>query len=170
MYFKLPYFIRINKKILVVPLFFILVVCASCGYVAHNIHIGPPEREIKKLYKLAESIYNEILDGNAANTPQNWDKAIGRFKEIAESYPNSRYADDAQYSCYTARRCGTEIHTGLLKVGNSQACVTPINTINRGKLFQEAGDGHNFRRYRIPSLSLQTDAWSQTSGAKISKG
>lgn len=95
--------IDIDKKIVIATLLLLLSMCISCGQVARDIHIGPPEREIRKLYQRAEAIYNGILEGDIASAPQNWDKAIRQFREIAKDYPNSRYADNAQYNlglCY----------------------------------------------------------------------
>ena len=76
-----------------------LILCISCG----NIGIGPPEREVEKLYRRADEIYEGLLDGKIKSSRRNWNNAIRQFSDIVEDHPKSRVADDAQYRvglCY----------------------------------------------------------------------
>jgi len=81
--------------ILILP----LILCISCG----NIGIGPPEREVEKLYRRADEIYEGLLDGKIKSSRRNWNSVIRQFSDIVENHPKSRVADDAQYRmglCY----------------------------------------------------------------------
>jgi N-acetylmuramoyl-L-alanine amidase len=77
----------------IIILILIKILCVSCSYVGY----GPPDREIEKLYRRADAIYNGLIAGKMKNSQYNWDNAIRKFENIVKDYPNSSFADDAQY-------------------------------------------------------------------------
>jgi len=92
-----------HYRLILSNLIFLLSLCISCGNITRNIGFGPPEREIKELFRNAESTYNGLLEGRLESSQQNWNYAIRQFSEIVNSYPESQFADDAQYNiglCY----------------------------------------------------------------------
>ncbi|MGQ9610275.1 MAG: N-acetylmuramoyl-L-alanine amidase [bacterium] len=86
-----------TKSILILIYFTPILVFFSCG-VTKNIGFGSSERDIERMYNEAESLYNKILDGVADSSEKNWNYVIKRFSEIAESYPKSKFADNALYN------------------------------------------------------------------------
>ena len=81
----------------------LLFFCISCGQKGLDIGLGPPEREIEKMYRPAEAMYNGLLEGKIRSSKQNWKNVIRQFRKIVKDHPKSRFADGAQYnigSCY----------------------------------------------------------------------
>ncbi|MFC1716067.1 N-acetylmuramoyl-L-alanine amidase [Candidatus Poribacteria bacterium] len=74
-----------------------LGLCVSCGRMGGNIGLGPPEREIEKIYRPAEAMYDELVKGKLRNSEGNWNNVIRQLKRVAKDHPKSRFADDAQY-------------------------------------------------------------------------
>jgi len=75
----------------------LLNLCISCGQMGRDIGFGPPEREIEKVYRPAEIMYNGLLEGKIRSSQRNWDNVIRQFKKVVKDHPKSRFADDAQY-------------------------------------------------------------------------
>ena len=75
----------------------LLYLCISCGQMGVDIGLGPPEREIEKIYKPAETMYDGLLEGRIRSSQGNWNKVIRQFKKVAKDHSKSRFADDAQY-------------------------------------------------------------------------
>ncbi len=73
----------------------LLNLCISCGQT--GIGFGPPEREIEKIYRPAETMYNGLVEGRLRSSEGNWNNVIRRFKRVAKDHSRSQFADDAQY-------------------------------------------------------------------------
>ena len=71
--------------------------CISCGQMGGDIGFGPPEREVEKIYRPAETMYNGLLEGEIRSSQRNWNNVIRQFKKVVKDHPKSRFADDAQY-------------------------------------------------------------------------
>ena len=93
-FFTLRHFI---KSISILICLISILTCFSCG-VTKNIGFGTSERDVEKMYKEAESLYNKILDGVVESSEKNWNYVIKQFEEIAKSYPKSKFADDAIFN------------------------------------------------------------------------
>lgn len=52
----------------------------------------------EKAYAAARDRYYRNLKHPRENTPRNWDRAIGLFRDVAVRFPRSRWAEDALYS------------------------------------------------------------------------
>ena len=83
----------------------VLLICSlfSCGTITRNIGFGLSEKEVEKLYRDTESLYNSILDGNIEPSEKNWNDVIKQFEKIVKDHPKNKFADDAQYNigqCY----------------------------------------------------------------------
>ncbi len=94
---------KFTKKLILILVYILpIIVFFSCG-VTKNIGFGTSERDVERMYKSAESLYNKILDGVADSSEKNWNHVIKQFSEIAESHPKSKFADSALYNlglCY----------------------------------------------------------------------
>lgn len=87
----------------VIPLLLLICFLFSCGAITRNVGFGLSEREVEKLYRDAESLYNSILDGNIEPSARNWNDTIKQFEMIVKDHPKSKFADSAQYNigqCY----------------------------------------------------------------------
>lgn len=114
--------------------------CFSCG-VTKN--FGPSERDVEKMYKETESLYNKILDGVIESSEKNWNYVIKQFSEISESHPESKFADDALYNlglCY--------IWTYGIWNGSPEKAISTFNTlINRYPESEFADEAQYWKAY-----------------------
>jgi len=112
--------LNIEKIMKIIPILYLIGMFISCGNITRNIGYGLSEREIEHLYNDAESMYNEILDGQIESSQKNWGEVIEQFSQIVDNYPRSKVADEAQYNLGMSYIWSTD----LLKDSSQKAIET----------------------------------------------